>query len=130
MKRRNDRRGRFIEEYLVDGNATQAAVRSGYSKKAARNAGYKLLRHPEVQRTIAGLREQAQGRKVATLVELCEFATSTVRDGEVAIGVRLKAAEVLARLQGYGAEGRGSEGKPMEVTFRLVQAGPATKGDV
>lgn len=47
------KRQRFIEEYLVDLNATQAAIRSGYSKKTAAEAGYELLRIPHIADAIA-----------------------------------------------------------------------------
>src|SRR5215212_2680249 len=43
---------RFIEEYLVDPNATQAAVRAGYSAKTAASIGHENLRKPEIQRAI------------------------------------------------------------------------------
>ena len=38
----------FVNEYLVDFNATQAAIRAGYSERSAYNIGYCNLRHPEV----------------------------------------------------------------------------------
>lgn len=46
---------RFVEEYLVDLNATQAAIRAGYCGKS----GYKLMQRPEVQESI---REQIRRR--------------------------------------------------------------------
>jgi len=43
---------RFIDEYLIDLNATQAAIRAGYSKKTAYSQGERLLRHAEVAATV------------------------------------------------------------------------------
>lgn len=43
---------RFVEEYLVDLNATQAAVRAGYSKKTAGAIGGENLEKPEIQEAI------------------------------------------------------------------------------
>jgi phage terminase small subunit len=43
---------RFVEEYLVDLNATQAAIRAGYSEKTARFIGAENLTKPNVQRAI------------------------------------------------------------------------------
>ena len=43
---------RFIEEYLVDLNATAAAIRAGYSAKTAANIGHELLRKPNIQAEI------------------------------------------------------------------------------
>jgi phage terminase small subunit len=43
---------RFIDEYLIDFNATQAADRAGYSKKTAGSQGFDLLKKPEIQEAI------------------------------------------------------------------------------
>ena len=42
-----------MEEYLVDGNGTQAAIRAGYSAKSAQQAGSALLRDPRVAEVLA-----------------------------------------------------------------------------
>ncbi len=42
----------FVEEYLVDLNATQAALRAGYSPKTAGAIGFNLLKKVEVQDAI------------------------------------------------------------------------------
>jgi len=42
----------FVEEYLVDLNATQAAIRAGYSKKTARSIGQENLTKPDIQAAI------------------------------------------------------------------------------
>ncbi|WP_109078462.1 terminase small subunit [Aggregatibacter kilianii] len=44
---------RFIEEYLIDLNATQAAIRAGYSKDTAKEIGYENLTKPHIQEAIA-----------------------------------------------------------------------------
>ncbi|HCF4311780.1 TPA: terminase small subunit, partial [Pseudomonas aeruginosa] len=38
----------FVDEYLIDLNATQAAIRAGYSTRRAAEIGYQLLQRPEV----------------------------------------------------------------------------------
>jgi phage terminase small subunit len=43
----------FIHEYLIDLNATQAAIRAGYSKKTATNIGQENLTKPDIQAAIA-----------------------------------------------------------------------------
>lgn len=48
------KRQAFIQEYLKDFNATQAAIRAGYSKKTARAAGCKLLTFGDVQAALQG----------------------------------------------------------------------------
>ena len=43
---------KFVDEYLVDLNATQAAIRAGYSKKTAYSIGVSNLKKPEIQAAI------------------------------------------------------------------------------
>lgn len=53
------KRHRFVAEYLVDLNATQAAIRAGYAKKGAKDQAYQLMQLPEVAQAI----EQAMGER-------------------------------------------------------------------
>ena len=53
------RQRRFVEEYLIDLNATQAAKRAGYSARSAASRGSKLLRNPAVAAAI----ESAQAKR-------------------------------------------------------------------
>ena len=55
-----ERQKRFVEEYLVDLNATQAAIRAGYSEKTAMEQGYQLLQKTSVQKAI----EEAQNKRL------------------------------------------------------------------
>ena len=48
----NEKQKRFVEEYLIDLNATQAAIRAGYSKNRASELGYQLLQKTTVQNAI------------------------------------------------------------------------------
>ena len=48
----NAKQLRFAQEYLIDLNATQAAIRAGYSAKTASSQGERLLRNVEVQRAV------------------------------------------------------------------------------
>jgi phage terminase small subunit len=49
----NARQQRFVDEYLIDLNATQAAIRAGYSRKTAGQAGAENLKKPEIAGSIA-----------------------------------------------------------------------------
>ncbi|GEK48441.1 terminase [Bisbaumannia pacifica] len=56
---------RFVEEYLVDLNATQAAIRAGYSEKRASETAYQLLQKPSVRDAIAaGKAERSEATKI------------------------------------------------------------------
>lgn len=52
MAKLTARQRRFVEEYLVDLNATQAAIRAGYSPKTAYSIGEENLRKPEIREEI------------------------------------------------------------------------------
>ena len=54
----NAKQQRFAEEYLVDLNATQAAIRAGYSQKTAYAQGQRLLKHVEVAEFIAAAQDE------------------------------------------------------------------------
>lgn len=56
MKPLTDKQQRFVEEYLVDSNATQAAIRAGYSKKTANEQGTQNLAKLSIKAAI----EEAQ----------------------------------------------------------------------
>jgi len=48
-KKLTDKQQRFVEEYLVDLNATQAAIRAGYKENRAYQIGHENLRKPEIE---------------------------------------------------------------------------------
>lgn len=50
---------RFVEEYLIDLNATQAAIRAGYSEDTAKEMGYENLTKPHIQEAI----QEAQNKR-------------------------------------------------------------------
>lgn len=49
----NEKQKRFADEYMVDMNATQAAIRAGYSPKTAGSQSFDLLQKPEIQQYLA-----------------------------------------------------------------------------
>lgn len=68
---------RFVEEYLVDLNATQAAVRAGYSQSTAKEIGYENLTKPHIQAAIAEARLKQQQRTEIT----ADRVVSAFKDG-------------------------------------------------
>lgn len=75
---------KFVDEYLIDMNATQAAKRAGYSEKTAYSIGDRLLRNVEVQNYI-DKRKAARIRRTEitqdfVLTELMKIATSNGTD--------------------------------------------------
>jgi len=51
-KKLTAKQAKFVNEYMVDLNATQAAIRAGYSKKTATEIGYETLRVPHVAEAV------------------------------------------------------------------------------
>ena len=60
------RQQRFVEEYLVDLNATQAAIRAGYSRNCAGQIGEENLKKPQIAAAVA---EAKRERSVATKID-------------------------------------------------------------
>ena len=58
----NEKQKRFCQEYIIDLNATQAAIRAGYSQKTAYSMASENLRKPEIQKYIQELQEGIKKR--------------------------------------------------------------------
>lgn len=74
---------RFVEEYLIDLNATRAAIRAGYSEKRASEIGYQLLQKTTVQIAIDSAQQRRSERTEITqdmvLQELARIGFSDIR---------------------------------------------------
>jgi phage terminase small subunit len=62
MAKLSDKQELFAREYLKDLNATQAAIRAGYSEKTARKIGSENLTKPDIQARIADLNKERMER--------------------------------------------------------------------
>lgn len=112
----NARQRKFADEYLIDLNATQAAIRAGYNPKTAYSQGQRLLKNVELQAYINEMLEKMHNEKTADAQEVLEYLTSVMRgehteqvlqlvgDGyqqitniDVAAKERLKAAELIGK---------------------------------
>ena len=74
-----DKQKRFCDEYLIDCNATQAAIRAGYSDKTAYSQGERLLRNVEVKSYIDERMAERASENVATADEVIQYLTSVLR---------------------------------------------------
>lgn len=107
---------RFCDEYLIDMNATQAAIRAGYSAKTAKQIGQENLTKPDQKKYIADRMAEKEAALVADQTEVMQYLTSVMRGGSSSsvlardeVGAdrviekppdekeRLKAAELLGR---------------------------------
>lgn len=86
------KQARFVQEYLVDLNASKAALRAGYSAKTAPSTGHENLQKPEIQAAISEAQAKRAKRTEITqdrvLQELAKLGFSDIRnifgpDGEL-----------------------------------------------
>jgi phage terminase small subunit len=124
---------RFCDEYLIDTNATQAAIRAGYSEKTAYSIGQRLLKDVEVAAYISERAAQINAKTIASAEEVMQYLTSVLRGEETeevivvegcgdgfsnarrmdkGVGAKnkLKAAELLAKRYGLLTDKVGIEG--------------------
>ena len=75
---------RFVQEYLLDLNATQAAIRAGYSVKTAGSVGHEILKKPEIQAAIhAAMKARSERTEIDAdwvLKRLARDATADLAD--------------------------------------------------
>lgn len=88
---------RFCDEYLIDCNATQAAIRAGYSPKTAQAIGSENLKKPVVKKYINEHLEISHNDAVMSAEEVLMRLTEIARDKKERAGNTLKALELLGK---------------------------------
>jgi len=73
-----EKQRKFVEEYMVDLNATQAAIRAGYSEKTAYRTGADNLRKPQILAHIKKLREEQKEKLFLDSLWVLERLTQVV----------------------------------------------------
>ena len=89
---------RFCDEYLIDLNATKAAIRAGYSEKTAGAIGTENLQKPLIKEYIGKRMAEKEKRLIADQDEVLAYLTAVLRGDE---------EEEVVVVEGYG-EGRSS----------------------
>lgn len=74
---------RFCDEYLIDLNATQAAIRAGYSKKTAKQIGNENLSKPDIAEYIGKRMAEKEAALIADQNEVMRYLTSVLRGESV-----------------------------------------------
>lgn len=102
---------RFVSEYLIDLNATQAAIRAGYSEKTARQMATENLSKPAIQEALRKARQRQQKRTEITadfvLNELMKIASDEAGDetnSHLKYSNKMKALELLGKHLGMFTE--------------------------
>lgn len=70
---------RFCDEYLIDLNATQAAIRAGYSEKTARNIANENLTKPDIREYIDKRMKEKEAALIADQDEVMRYLTAVMR---------------------------------------------------
>lgn len=106
MSELTEKQKRFCEEYLVDLNATQSAIRAGYSKKVARSIGAENLTKPDIQQYIEDLRAEQSKRTEITADKVLEELGSVAfnRDIECNGRDKVRALELIGQHIGMFTE--------------------------
>jgi phage terminase small subunit len=97
---------RFIQEYLISLNATDAAIKSGYSEKTAYAIGNENLSKPIIKAAIALSQAKTEETLLITKESLIEDLIAIKelnRFSERTSHVAIKAIEVINKMQGYNA---------------------------
>ena len=108
---------KFADEYIISGNATQAAIKAGYKEKTANRIGSENLSKLDIKKYIDERLKEIESKKTATQQEVIEYLTSVMRGEhkeEILIGQgqgfqeitcidvsakdRLKAADLLNKI--------------------------------
>lgn len=70
---------RFVDEYIISGNATQAAIKAGYSKKTANRIATENLSKPVIKTAIDQRNAEIQSEKTMDMQEVMELLASIAR---------------------------------------------------
>ena len=73
---------KFADEYIKIGNATQAAINAGYSKKSAQQMGAENLLKPVIKSYIDERMKQLEEEAIADQSEILRYLTRIIRDEE------------------------------------------------
>lgn len=106
---------RFVDEYIISGNATQAAIKAGYSKRSSQQTGAENLLKPVIKAELDRRNAEIKSAKTADMQEVMEYLASVMRGEQTesvatAKGIydnvpvsakdRIKAAELIGKRHG------------------------------
>lgn len=95
---------RFCDEYLIDCNATRAAIAAGYSKQTAYSQGQRLLKNVEIKNYIAHQQEERSRQSLLTFEERQRILAEIAKDPNSNKSDRIKALDVYNKMTGAYVE--------------------------
>jgi phage terminase small subunit len=127
-----DKQRRFVDEYLIDINATQAAIRAGYAKSGARTEGARLLANADisaaVEKRLARVAKKADVTVDSLAIELEEARSLALREKQT--GAAVSATMGKAKLFGLGVENRRLSGQVHVITLSAKDLDGLTKDEL
>lgn len=108
---------RFVDCY--DGNATQAALKAGYSKRTAPFIGAENLKKPQIAAALAERESKSASSNIATREERQAFWSSVLRSEAEQMKDRLKASELLGKSNADFID-RFQQDGPVEINIKIV----------
>ena len=140
----NKKQKKFADEYLIDCNATQAAIRAGYSEKTAKSIGQRMLTYVDIKTYIDEQLSLIHNERIADATEVMMYLTSVLRgESEAAVVVvegtgegcseartmtktpdereRLKAAELIGKRYGIFTDKMNLEVEPVVIVNDLKE---------
>jgi len=116
----------FCREYMLDLNATQAAIRAGYSKKTARQQGQRLLTNVDIKREIKMMTNEKQEKldikAEDVLNELKYLGINKKVDGnKFTYHNKIKALEMLGKYFGMFDKRDTGDDYEIEVVRRVIK---------
>ena len=100
LKLLNARQKAFCEFYVASGNATEAAIKAGYSETYSKTRTNVLLQNVEICRYINEMQEKTKTSRIMTAIERKEFLTKMILKEETKDTDRLKALDILNKMDG------------------------------
>lgn len=82
IKKLTVKQKKFADEYIKTGNATESAIKAGYSKKTARFIGAENLTKPNIKNYVEKQMKKLEDKKIAKAEEVLQYLTNVLR-GEV-----------------------------------------------
>ena len=116
---------RFVEEYLIDLNATQAAIRAGYSEKTAKEIGSENLTKPNIAKAIAEAQEKLSNKAQVTVEMVVQGLLNEAKDLSESStqSARVSAWAHLGKHLGMfkdKIEHTGPNGGPIDLSLKVV----------
>ena len=108
LEKMTPKQKRFCDEYLIDLNATQAAIRAGYSKKTANRIATENLSKPVIKEYVAERMAEKESELIADQDEVLRYLTSVLR------GESQSEVVVVENIGDYMSEARAMQKAPDE----------------